>query len=144
MNRDFQVTARSFRIPITMAEYDAIDHCERDGFEVGRMLEKIPGVENVDYNGHFGMFIFLTIEKQYDNDNTLRAISEIIDREGNAEHYEIWSTGTSTTMTTSDKVPEMLESGMIETDAILELDFYAANWEKAQAIYEQTLEDLNE
>ena len=108
------------------------------------MLDEIPGVENSDFNGHFGLYIFLDIGTLHDTDDTLRAISEVINREGNSTHYEIWSAGTSCTMTTSDKVPEMLESGMIETDARLELDFYALTWEEAQAVYERTLRYMNE
>ncbi len=83
-NRDFQVTSRSFQIPITMEEFDNIDHCERRlGVDtVIDLLEQIEGVYEVDYDGHFGLYIYLCIQKEFDNDKTLLAISEIINREG--------------------------------------------------------------
>jgi len=84
MNRDFQLTSRSFAIPITMEEFDNIDHKEREyGIDhVGEMLAKLPGVSDVDFDGHFGLYIYLTIDKEFDNDETLHAIGDIINREG--------------------------------------------------------------
>lgn len=142
-NRDFQVTSRSFRIPITEAEYDCITHCERRD-SVAQMLEELPGVYNVDYNGHFGLYIFLSVEKPNDNDKTLIAISNIIDREGSLPKYEIWSSDGTWTMTTIDKVESMRATGFIEEDAQLIHEFYAATYEAASAIYDETIEDLEE
>ena len=89
-NRDFQVTARHFKIPITMEEMDNIDHCERRyGVDrVDEMLEKLDGVFEVDFNGHFGSYIYLSIEKEFDNDKTLQLISDIINNEGNKDWYD--------------------------------------------------------
>lgn len=89
-NRDFQITSRSFKIPITVKEMDNIDHCERrwDTDHVGQMLDNLPGVFDVDFNGHFGSYIYLSIEKEFDNDKTLHAISEIIDHEGERGRYD--------------------------------------------------------
>ena len=83
-NRDFQVTSRSFAIPVTMEEFDNIDHCERewDVDHVIQILQKVDGVYDVDFNGHFGLYVYLSIEKEFDNDKTLLLISEIINREG--------------------------------------------------------------
>lgn len=38
------------------------------------ILEKIPGVTNVDYNGHFGPYVWLTIESHLDNEDTWETI----------------------------------------------------------------------
>jgi len=42
------------------------------------MLDKIPGVGDVDYNGHFGNYVWLTIESHLDNDNTWELIMQAI------------------------------------------------------------------
>lgn len=145
-NRDFHITSRSFSIPITMDEYDVIDHCERewDVDDVGQMLAEIPGVSDVDYNGHFGLFIYLTIDKEHDNDQTLNAISEIINREGSAKLYQIWGTDGSWTMTTRDQAPKLHQDGVIEPDAELILEFPAVTYEQAVAVYDKTLEEWDE
>lgn len=41
-------------------------------------LDKIEGVENVDYNGHFGNYIWLTIEHPHDNKVTWDKIETLI------------------------------------------------------------------
>ena len=145
-NRDFQVTSRSFAIPVTEKEYNVIDHCERNWDEdnVGQMLEKLDGVYNVDYNRHFGLYIFVSIEKEYDNDKTLLAISEIINREGSKPIYEIWGTDDAGLLTTSDKVQDLKDDGLIEEDAALILDFVAGTWEEACTVYDTTMKDLRE
>jgi hypothetical protein len=145
-NRDFQITSRSFQIPITMDEYDVIDHCERDDINanVREMLEEIPGVYNVDYNGHFGLYIFVSIERDHDNDETLHAISEIINREGSQALYQIWGNDESWTMTTKDAVTGMREKELIEQDAKLILEFPAADYEAASIIYDRTIDEWDE
>ena len=148
MNRDFQIMSRSFAIPVTMKEWDVLNHCERDWDkdDVGQMLAEIPGVRDVDYNGHFGLFIYLTIDKEYDNDGTLNAIGEIINRELSKPIYEIWTSeaSNSSTLTTSDKVQKLKDDGLIEADAILLLDFVASTYEEAESVYATTLENWNE
>lgn len=145
-NRDFQITARSFAIPVSMAEFTSIDHQERewDKDNVCQMLEELEGVYDVDFNGHFGLAIFLTITKESDNDQTLHAISEIINREGNRTWYEIWGNDTSATLTTSDKVQKLKVDGLIEEDAKLIHEFYADNYKDACVIYNKTLREWRE
>lgn len=148
MSRDFRITSRSFAIPLTEQEYRVIDHCERnyDEDNVAQMLEELPGVYNVDYNGHFGFYILVSVEKEHDNDQTLHAISDIIDREARKPIYEIWGSeaSNSATLTTSDKVQKLKDDGLIEADAILLLDFVASTYEEAEAVYATTLENWNE
>jgi len=147
-NRDFHITSRSFSIPITMDEYDVIDHNERlaGSTEVGEMLAEIPGVYDVDYNGHFGLYIYLTIEKEYDNDQTLNAISEIINREGGATMYQIWGDdeAMSWTLTTRENAPKLHKDGLIELDAKLMLEFPAVTYQEAEVMYEKTLREWSE
>jgi hypothetical protein len=85
MNRSFQICATDFAIPVTMEEYDRIDEHDSDALNSDKIvptlsekLNEIPGVYHADYNGHFGLFIYLTIEKKYHNDATLHKISSVI------------------------------------------------------------------
>jgi hypothetical protein len=42
-------------------------------------LEKIDGVDRVDYNGHFGSNIFFTLDLEYEIDPTIKTIRKVID-----------------------------------------------------------------
>ena len=42
------------------------------------VLDKIPGVTKVDYNGHFGPYVWLTIESEHDNDETWETIKDAL------------------------------------------------------------------
>lgn len=42
-------------------------------------LGQITGVNDIEYNGHFGNFIYLTIDKDVDNKKTKDQISKIIE-----------------------------------------------------------------
>jgi hypothetical protein len=42
-------------------------------------LDKIDGVSNVDYNGHFGPNVFFTLDMNYKIDPTIKAIRKMID-----------------------------------------------------------------
>ena len=144
--RAFIQTSRCFRIPITKEEYAVIDHHERDAgsTEVLEMLEEIPGVSDVDYNAHFGMYIFLTVDNAFDYDSTFDAISKVIDREGNLSLYQIWGAENSWTMTTIDRVEKLKADGLIEADAILILEFPAETLAHANAVYNRLLKEYDE
>lgn len=55
---------------------------ERDSFgnrkPLYEKLGELDGVADVDYDGHFGPYVFLTIEKEHDTAETKRKIREII------------------------------------------------------------------
>lgn len=54
---------------------------------LGQKLDALPGIWNVDYNGHFGSAIHLSIDSGDDNAKTRRLINQVID-----EHLE-WCAG---------------------------------------------------
>ena len=74
----------SFMIPVTLEEMNNIDHKERKfGVDhVVDLLEQVDGVFDADFDGHFGLYVYLSIQKEFHNDKTLQLISEIINREG--------------------------------------------------------------
>ena len=43
------------------------------------LINRVRGVINVDYNGHFGPVIFIDIETEYDDENTWSGIEMVID-----------------------------------------------------------------
>ena len=42
-------------------------------------LQQIGGVYDVDYNGHFGLFVYLAIEVDYDTPTTHKAVIDVIE-----------------------------------------------------------------
>jgi len=46
--------------------------------ELWVILENINGVSGVEYNGHFGNYIYLEIKKEHDSSNTWRSIYDVI------------------------------------------------------------------
>jgi hypothetical protein len=42
-------------------------------------LDELDGVQDIDYNGHFGNHVFLSIEVDHDNAKTKRKISKVIE-----------------------------------------------------------------
>ena len=80
--RQFEATSTSYAIPVTIEEFQSIEEkdnqaeaCEHCLF---KWLESIEGVSNIDYNGHFGPFIYLQIETPLDNDETKAFISQLL------------------------------------------------------------------
>ena len=143
--RDFRITARSFAIPVTLRELEIFDHYERR-VSLWAELQKIPGVRDVDYNGHFGLYVFLTVDKEYDNDKTLYAISDVMNRLGSQQIYQIWQETSDDcwTMTTTDKVDKLKADGLIGMTAELILEFPARSLDEALDVYEETLAEYNE
>jgi len=140
MNRDFRVVARQFAIPLTEAEFEVLTHSEREHYIEDELL-KIPGVFNVDYNGHFGSFLFLSVEKEHDNDNTLFKISDVINHDVSMVMYQIWGDDESWFLCPRDRVDSSRETGMIGMTAELQLEFPAVSWDSATEIYDIALND---
>lgn len=77
-----ECTSRSYEIDIDIiAIVNADDDHENnnDWDELlNEKLDMVNGVTDTDYNGHFGHYIFLTIDSKYDNDETWNSIEKII------------------------------------------------------------------
>jgi len=77
---EIEVTSTQYAIAVDVD--DMLHILKNEGwFKVDRLhehLSKIAGVEEVDYNGHFGAYIFLTISTDCDNEETWKKIKEII------------------------------------------------------------------
>ena len=71
---NFEVLNINYRIPVSIEEILLIDNYEGEvlGYNDGlyKMLDKIPGISETDYDGWFGPYIYLTIDKNYNNDIT--------------------------------------------------------------------------
>jgi hypothetical protein len=62
---------------IINADQNANDEGDWDEILVER-LSLVPGVTDVDYSGHFGHYVFLTLEAEYDNDDNWELIEKEI------------------------------------------------------------------
>lgn len=84
---DFFVTQTSYAIPlsdddmIALINYEDI-HSDAPGSynPLYRILQKLDGVTNLDYDGFLGSHIYLTIESDHDNDKIKSAIQEIVEK----------------------------------------------------------------
>lgn len=77
-----ECVARQYTIEVDLkAIMDSDTYLENENkweSSLAHMLDKIPGVHNVDYNGHFGPHVWLTIESHLDNDETWEIINNAI------------------------------------------------------------------
>lgn len=77
------IVSKSYSIPIDdVDDFLAIDKYEGelDGSKCLYLsLETISGVYNVDYNGHFGSYIYLSIEEEHDTKETHKKIFDLIE-----------------------------------------------------------------
>ena len=79
-----EVTRRSYAITISLERYKQIEEAESFknigtcGPTVCEQLEKLDGVCNVEYNAHFGIFIYLAVTDEDDTDETWEQIEAII------------------------------------------------------------------
>lgn len=89
MRLAFVTTQRSYSIEIgTGRALDLLDSesyvTNQAAFEPGAQtlcekLESIPGVRDVEYDGHFGPHVFLTIEDEHDSNAAKAQIAEVIE-----------------------------------------------------------------
>lgn len=76
-------TSRSYEIDIDdlMEIIEMDSDCEDDGDWneiLSEKLDMVNGVTDTDYNGHFGHYIFLTIDSEYDDKDTWDTIEKTI------------------------------------------------------------------
>lgn len=77
-----EVTARQFAIKISKKDLLELTKAEhrRDSVISDFLhvrLEKLDGVTHVEYDGHFGNYVYLTIANNYDTEETMQAIRAI-------------------------------------------------------------------
>lgn len=65
-----ECVAKQYTIEVDLLKImdsDSFHENENEWDEIlDQKLDKIKGVEDVDYNGHFGSYVFLTIETEFD------------------------------------------------------------------------------
>lgn len=78
-----KVTNKQYAIEIDVEDMLHLLRTEVDMFNedmLGEKLFELSGVENIEYNGHFGAYIYLTISTECDNEATWNQIKEIINK----------------------------------------------------------------
>ena len=78
-----ECTSKQYEIEIddlmAIVDIDKEHENEGDWDEIlSEQLDLLDGITDSDYNGHFGHYIFLTIDSKYDNDKTWDAIETTI------------------------------------------------------------------
>ena len=77
------MTEVSYAIEVPVKEFLSLEDRENKDFSRPSLCEdlnKIEGVREVNYNGHFGAFIFVKIECEFDNKETKNLIAVKIAR----------------------------------------------------------------
>ena len=65
-----EITQRSYVVPVTARQFTRIE--ARDDRQLlaretlGELLDKLPGVRDIEYNGHFGSHIFFRVDAEDD------------------------------------------------------------------------------
>lgn len=85
----FEITRRSYSIKIPQPRFvrllDSESHVtnhaamEKGQSTLDEKLAKLPGVIDVEYSGHFGAYVHLTIEDEDDNEGLKTKIAETIE-----------------------------------------------------------------
>ena len=81
-----EITAVSFAIQLPVDDFRAIVRLDKarliDGTDLFAQLDKLPGVRDVEYNGHFGSCIYYTLDADHDGQHApvLSAIKKYIAR----------------------------------------------------------------
>ena len=78
---EFEKTASDYTIEVSKEDMLAILKAERTVYDATLCdkLEKIDGVSNVNYDGHFGAAIYLKLDTEHDNDATRHEITATIE-----------------------------------------------------------------
>ncbi len=79
-----EVTQRNYSISISeerfteIADEESYKNTNPLSNTIGEQLDRLDGVWNVEYNGHFGSAIYLTLDVEHDNNETWTEIEAII------------------------------------------------------------------
>lgn len=77
----FITESTSYKIPVDdIGKIGSYDGVISDKDSLFMQLDKIQGVFSTDYNGHFGDFVYLSIEKENNNVHTKQKIENIINK----------------------------------------------------------------
>lgn len=71
----------TYQIEMTVDEFTErglVHDGDEKGYKVFSELNVLSGVREVEFNGHFGPNVFVTIETEHDNESTWNMIWEII------------------------------------------------------------------
>jgi len=85
MKMKFEKTATSYSIEIPVDVFSVhLMGDERDSFNnrvpLYQKLANVPGVDGVEYDGHFGNYVYLTIDIEHDNKYTKNVIGKIMQK----------------------------------------------------------------
>lgn len=88
MDMTFEITRRSFALEIPKAAFLDLEDSEsyvsnNAAFKTGAQtlcskLDALPGISNIEYNGHFGAFVYLSIDDEDDTPELRAQITQII------------------------------------------------------------------
>jgi len=88
MDLDRECVAKQYKIKVDLKLIEDSDFYKENKNQwdeiLSKKLDKIKGLNNVDYNGHFGPYIWLTIETECDTSETWSEIEKFINE---AYHY---------------------------------------------------------
>ena len=75
-----RVVSTNYILDITTEKLSSImdKDCEAD-HPLYMLLAKIDGIHDVDYNGHFGPHIYVTLESEYEGGDVWRTVYETIE-----------------------------------------------------------------
>ena len=74
-------TNSSYALPLTVKNFLKITDYESEiSYEdtLSDNIDKVEGVDRCDYNGHFGSFIYYTVEEEYDTPKTHDKVEKLV------------------------------------------------------------------
>ena len=81
LNLTFEVSHISYCIDVPEEDFLRLSNREFEHPELTSLcedLEAIEGIREVDYDGHFGSCVYVTIEAEHDNDQTKNQVIKVI------------------------------------------------------------------
>jgi hypothetical protein len=78
----FRTTA-TYALPVPVRDFLALTHREArypEKPDLGSELDAMKGVDNTEYNGHFGSFIYYRVTVEHDTDETHAAVAACVER----------------------------------------------------------------
>ena len=77
-----ELTMSSYSIEVDLLSIMTLDNARENDNDwdntLFNLLDKIKGVSRVDYNGHFGPYVWLSIEAEHDTPETWERIEKTI------------------------------------------------------------------
>lgn len=89
MGRHFEIVSRNYAVEVDRSSFldllDSESHATNSAaYQIGAQtladkMGSVPGISDVEYNGHFGAAIYFTIDDENDTDVTRTSIANIIE-----------------------------------------------------------------